>query len=174
MDTTDLLERLRALREDHNEIISNVESARARVVSVEALYEQLTGKSPERDELMRMAIGCVEHDYYRPAIVMAWAAVVDRIVEVLGLDGYERLRSTRTKWVVGSRDELIERYPESQILDALLDAGFVRRRLHRTLQGQLHQRNQAAHAGPYRPTFNITLGYIEGALSSLKELEAPL
>ena len=174
MDTTELVQRLRLLRDNHNSIISSVESARARVVSVEGLYEQLSDFSTERREFMRMAIGCVEHDYYRPAIVMAWAAVLDRIVEILGVDEYKRLRSARPKWEIGSRDELVERYPESQIVDALLAARFVRKRIHRTLQGQLHERNQAAHAGPYRPTFNITLGYIEGALSSLKELEAPL
>ncbi len=121
-----------------------------------------------------MAIGCVEHDYYRPAIVMAWAAVFDRIAEVLGADGYVRLRAARQKWVIQSRDELVEQYPESQIVDALHAAGFIRRTLLRTLQGQLHERNQAAHAGSYTPTFNVALGYIDGTLGSLKDLETPL
>lgn len=171
MDTAELLRRLNAMRDAHNEIIANVESARARVVSVEALYAKAADVSAERQELMRMAIGCAENGYYRPSIIMAWVAVFDRVLEILSSDGYRELRAARPKWDVTSRDGLVERYPESQIIDALSDAGFAGKTLRKTLQGQLHERNRAAHASPYQPTFNVALGYIEGALSSLRELE---
>ena len=170
MDTNELLRRLRAMRDDHNAIITRVESARARIVSVEALYDQLADVSTESQELLRIAMGCAEHVYYRPAIIMAWAAVIDRVVEVLSLDNFGRLRSARPKWDVTSRDGLLERYPEFQIIDALRDAGLAGKTLQKTLHGQLHDRNRAAHASHYRPTFNMALGYIESALSSLRDL----
>ena len=162
-----------SLRESHNQALAGVSSARKpRVVTLESLYDQLGSLPATREELLRIAIGCAENHFHRPAIVMAWAAVFDRLAEILEIDKFKRISGVRKKWKpIASRDELVEGHSEFQIIDALREAGMINKTQQKSLHTALHVRNRAAHAGGYSPSFNITLGYIEDALGMLLDLD---
>lgn len=167
----DIIARMRDLRDAHNAVIADVESARTRVVTVESLSEQLGELPAQRARFLRTAIGCAEHGFNRPAIVMAWAALFDRVIEILDSDDFSRLNALPNKWKpVKSRDELVENHSELQIVDAFGNAKFVNKTQRKTLQAQLHMRNRAAHAGPWNPSFNVTLGYLEDVIDTLADL----
>ncbi len=170
-DVRDLLDWTRGIREAHESILINVGSATTRVVTVEALLEQLPTLSPRQQAFMRESISSIEIGSYRSAIILAWIAVMDRVLEVCEDDSFVRINAARTKWTPPhDREDFSEQHSEFQILDAFREAKFVSRTFARTLQAQLHTRNQSAHPTSTSPSFNVALGYIEDAINSLNSL----
>lgn len=167
MDFAEIVTRVRALQSSHSVILSTVDSARTRIVTVESLYEELEDLTPEQTEHLRTAIGCIEHGFHRPAIVMAWAAVISRLEDVVAADGFVELNKARPRWKVASRDDLPNEY---QLIEAAKDAGFITKTKMKTLHGLLNARNRAAHPEGFRPHLNSTLGYLEDAITELRDL----
>jgi len=168
VDIAEIADRIRALQSSHNDILSTVDSAKSRVVTVESLYEELDGLTEEQTEYLRVALGCVENGFYRPAVVMGWAALLSRLVDVIEADNWARLNAARPKSTVKSHDDLPNDY---QLIEAAKDAGFISKTTMKTLHGLLNTRNRAAHPGGFAPGLNTTLGYLEEAMTELRGLK---
>lgn len=157
---------------DHDRLLQNVDGSNRRVVSVETTSQRLMSLTPKQQKLLNEALSCAGEGFYRAAIVIAWVAVIDRVLTILEDDHFQRLGVARGRWPqVATREELTETQTEHAIIEAFGDAKFITKGLRKTLLGQLHTRNQAAHPTDYDPTFNAALGFVEGAVSSLVALE---
>ena len=158
------------MERDHADVLATVDAARTRIVTVESLYGQLGGLSQDQRSFLTLAIEAARHGIYRAAVIMAWAAVVDRLQYIHDDDGYAQLGAKRKKWSVVSVEDLREQVPDYQLIDATRDTGFVNKAQAKTLHGMLNARNRAAHPGPFNESLNSTLGYLEDVLSELGAL----
>ena len=157
------------LRADAHRILSTVESARARRFTLDASYRTLGRLSLKQDDLFRQGLGCVEHQLYRAAHVMAWAAFVDFLHEKLAEDGLKRLRQERPAWNVRHVEDL-RNYGDYQLIDAGEDCGLYARTMKKALHGLLNKRNECAHPEDYYPSLNDTLGYVDELFKRLGTL----
>ena len=170
MDMEDLLNLTDQISKDHAQILEKVDTSKTRVVTVESIYSQISGLSDDQKEFLTSAIEAAKHGLYRAAIVMAWAAIADRLQELHVEDGFNALHNARPNWKEKSREELQEKRTEFAIIDASRDSGFLSKAQAKTFHGFLNQRNRAAHPGKFNPSFNSVLGYIEDVLSELGDI----
>lgn len=166
----DVLHRIRRFQIDAHTILGRHERAKSRVYLLEQSYHAVDALSTKQQDLLREAIRCVEFDLFRPAHVVAWAALMDLLQEKLSADGLVKLRSVRPKWKAGSLEELREHVPESQLIDAARELGLLTKNQAKALQGLLNKRNECAHPSGFDPAFNETLGYISEVLRRMEVL----
>ncbi len=151
-----------------HKILGIYESAeKSRVVKLNESYSELNGLSLEQDELFREALRCVENGLFRAAHVLAWAGFIDFIHELL-LKNFQKLKEKRPNWKVSSKEELREKYPDYQIIEAVKDIEILRKSEMKVLHGLLSKRNECAHPSDYFPDINETLGYISELLNRIK------
>src|SRR5258705_471982 len=113
-----LLGRTRAFASEAHALLGKHESSPSRVVELDATYKKLTALSLKQDDLMRQSLRCLESELYRAAHVMAWAAFMDFFEEKLASDGLVKLRAVRPGWTFTAMEDLREKVPEFQIIDA--------------------------------------------------------
>jgi hypothetical protein len=167
VELPEILEFARDIKREHADILSTVDSAKTRIVTVESLYGQLSGLSRDQQEFLETAIEAARHGIYRAAIILAWSALVSGLHEAHRNDGYVELAKVRPKWKISGDDQLREEHPEFQLIDASRDAGLISKSQGKTLHGLLNTRNRAAHPGRFRTSLNRTLGYLEDIVSEL-------
>jgi hypothetical protein len=159
------------LRADARLILSTVESGRERRFTLDASYVALGRLSLKQDDLFRQALGCVEHQLYRAAHVMAWAAFIDFLHEKLAEDGLVRLRQVRAKWKTRHGEDL-RTHSDHEIIMAGEDCGLYGKTIRKALHGLLNKRNECAHPEEYYPSLNDTLGYIDELFKRVATLRA--
>ena len=164
-----VVRRAELLRADAHRILATVESARARRFTLDASYRTLGRLSLKQDDLFRQALACVEHQLYRAAHVMAWAAFMDFLHEKLAQDGLRRLRQARQAWKVKHVEDL-RTHADYQIIEAGEDCGLYGRTMKKALHGLLNRRNESAHPEEYYPSLNDTLGYVDELFKRLAML----
>lgn len=142
-------------------VLSKHEGAASRIVLLEDLVKQLSGAPVDVQDYFREAITCLEFGLYRSGIVLAWAGQFHVFSEVLFAKHESDIRKTRKKWSFKDLGDLLEQYPEAQILDVGKEVKFITRANLRVLQGHLSQRNQCAHPTLYRPSMNSAIGYVD-------------
>ena len=152
-----------AKREAHR-ILAQHEQASSRVISLESLLNQLSGLPVDIQDYFREAVSCLEMNFLRAAIVMAWAGHFHVYSETLYQKHESDIRRIRQRWNFKDLTELKENVTESQILDVGKDVQFISKAQLRVLQGQLSTRNQCAHATLYRPSLNSSIGYVDELL----------
>jgi hypothetical protein len=157
------------LRADARRILSTVESGRERRFTLDASYVALGRLSLKQDDLFRQALGCVEHQLYRAAHVMAWAAFMDFLHEKLAEDGLARVGHERPEWKVGHAEDL-RNYGDYQVIEAAEDCGLYAKTMKKALHGLLNKRNECAHPEEYYPSLNDTLGYVDELFKRLAAL----
>lgn len=156
-------------KKEANEILSKHESSKSRVITVENSYRRLKSLSLKQEHLLRQALQCVEHELYRAAHVLAWAALIDYVEEMIDL---KRLRSVRPNWGnINTIQDLRESVPEFQLIDAARDLGLLTKSDAKALHGLLHRRNECAHPSDYEPGLNEALGYISEILTRLENFD---
>ena len=170
VSVSDLVDLARRIEEAHADILARVDTAKSRVVTVESLYAELSELTGEQEAFLRAAIDCIRHGLHRAAIVMAWAALIDRAEEIHAADGYQRLGTARPKWKLTTREALSETYTEHAIVEASETAGVLSKTQRKSLHGLLHRRNQAAHPGPFKASLNISLAYVEDVVNEIRAL----
>ena len=117
------------------------------------------------------AIGCIEKGFYRSAIVMAWAAFIDLIENILNSDGLHKVHIARPKWTKFKNIEsLKENISEYQIIEVARDTSLLTKAECKTLHGLLSKRNECAHPTKFEPRLNDSLGYISELLNRLKQI----
>lgn len=164
---SDLVSKVRSFEEQAHAILGAHEASASRVVVLEDTYSQLSGLSLRQDELMRQALRCIENGLFRAAHVMAWAGFVDFVEERLASDGLKKVRQVRPKWHVRTMEELRERVPEYQLIEAYRDVGLCSKNDTKALLGLLSKRNECAHPSNYVPGLNESLGFVSELLQRI-------
>lgn len=163
--------RLSAFQRSAHEIFGVIESAKSRRVTLDHSYASLQSLSIKQDDLFRQSLRCVEHDLFRAAHVMAWAAFVDCMHDLVQSDSYALLNVTRPTWKVSVRDDLSEKQTEHALIAALGDMKVINKATMKALHGMLSKRNECAHPTGYFPGRNETLGYISELFQRLSAIE---
>ena len=166
-----VLYRINSFLDEAHKILSVHEAAPSRTVLLDGTYKELQELSLEQDELLRQALRCVENNLYRASHILAWTAFMDLIESILASDGFKKLNSIRTKWNISSLDELRDKIPEFQIVEACKDLKLVTKSEMRVLQGFLSKRNLCAHPSDFFPDYNQTLGYMADILNMIKNIQ---
>jgi hypothetical protein len=149
-----------ALKVEAEQILGQVESSKARRVTLDASYKNLGNLSLKQDDLFRQALRCVEFELYRAAHVMAWAAFVDFLHQYLVDKRLQQLQAARPKWNVIHAEDL-RLYTDYQVIEVAAVVGLLTKPVSKGLQGLLSKRNECAHPEDYFPGLNDTLGYID-------------
>ena len=145
-------------------------SRSARVFDAAKALSEISSLTSVQADFLRQSVRSVESGIYRGAIVMAFCAISD-IAADLAVSEQASVKSVRSKWSFNSKDELLEQFPDSQVFDALKEAGVVTRTIQKTLHSLLHRRNQCAHPSAFQPGPDEALGYIRECMATLAALE---
>lgn len=148
------------LKAETAQILGAVETSKTRRLTLNSSYEKLGALTLKQDDLFRQALRCVEHELYRAAHVMAWAAFVDLLHELIVASRLKELQNARHKWVV-KRPEDLRNYSDFQVIEVAVDIRIISKTVMKGLHGLLNKRNECAHPEDYFPTLNDTLGYID-------------
>lgn len=163
--------RLHNFRREAHDIFSVVESAPSRKLTLDESYATLQSLSLKQDDLFRQSLRCVEHDLFRAAHVMAWAAFVDCLHGLAASDSFFLLGQVRPVWKVSTIDDLAEKQTEHAFIQALYEMKVVNKAGMKALHGMLSKRNECAHPTGYFPGLNETLGYISELFQRLIGIE---
>ena len=159
------------LRADARRILSTVESGRERRFTLDASYRTLGRLSLKQDDLFRQGLACVEHQLYRAAHVMAWAAFMDFLHQKLAEDGLKRLGQARPDWKIKHVEDL-RNCSDYQVVEAAEHCGLYAKTTKKALHGLLNKRNECAHPEEYCPELNDTLGYLDELFKRLTMLRS--
>jgi hypothetical protein len=154
---------LAASRKAHK-ILAVHESSSSRVVIMEDLLKTLASLPVDIQDYFKEAVNCLEQDWRRASIVLVWAGFFSVMTEKLYGKGESNIRFARPKWKFSDLTELLESYPESQIIDAYQAAKLIKPRDSKLYQGQLTKRNQCAHPTLFKPSLNVAIGYVDEML----------
>lgn len=170
----DVIRRANAFMAEAHKILAVHETAPSRTVLLDETYKELQQLSLRQDELLRQALRCVENKLYRAAHILCWVALIDFFETILASDNFEKLRKVRPNWNVYSLDELREKVPEFQIIEACKDLKLINKNEMRILHGFLSKRNLCAHPSDFFPDYNQTLGYVADILNMIKNVQNKL
>jgi hypothetical protein len=165
------VQRVRDFEQAAQGLLGVLDTSPSRVITIKSQRDKLGTMSISQTDLMDEAFGACERGLYRSAIVMAWAAFLDSLVEKLHSDGFVKLHALRTKWTHCSNpEELQEVFTEFAIVEAARDLRLLAKADAKVALGQLARRNQCAHPTGYAPGLNDALGYISDMLTSIERL----
>lgn len=146
-------------------LLSTHDTSRDRVISLSGVQEKISCLSVDQRELFSESISCIQFGLFRPAIVVAWAAIMDFIEACIVTYKIAELRAAYPKWkVVATAQELREIQNDYSILDAAAVVKILQKTEKKVLHGHLAKRNECAHPGSHKPSFNETLGYVDELL----------
>ncbi|TKJ32207.1 hypothetical protein CEE39_06110 [bacterium (candidate division B38) B3_B38] len=167
----ELLKRVKAFEREAHNILSVHETSISRVILIEDTYKRLDALSIRQDELIRQALKCIEHKLFRAAHVMAWAGFMDFLEEKISSDGFKKLKGVRRNWIINTVEELREKVPEYQLIEATKDLKLCTKNEMKGLIGLLNRRNECAHPSTYFPGLNESLGYVSEILQRIENIQ---
>jgi hypothetical protein len=153
-----------------NFILSRYETSTSRTITLDDSYKQLNKLSLRQEELFQEAFKCIEHEAFRSAIVMAWAAFMDFLGDKLGEDNFKTL-NTNKKWGISNTEELREKASDSVIIECALEVKLIGNRMAKSVRGLLAKRNECGHPSEYKPGLNDSLGFIYEVLKRIELLQ---
>jgi hypothetical protein len=165
-----LLVRTRSFATEAHALLGRHEGSPSRIVELDETYKELKRLTLRQDDLMRQALRCLENALFRAAHVMSWAAFMDFFEEKLASDGLVKLRAARPNWTFTSIEDLREKTPEFQLIEAAHAAGLCQKNEAKALQGLLNKRNECAHPSDFYPGLNESLGYVSELLKRISHL----
>ena len=160
----DLVIQARQFEREAHSILGVHEGSRSRVVTLRDTFNKIDKLSIKQVDLLKQSLRCAEHELYRAAHVMAWAALMDLLEEKLASDGLVRLSQIRAKWPYKSLEELRENVGEFQLIEAARELGLLSKNEMKALHGLLNKRNECAHPSDFFPDLNETLGFVAEVL----------
>jgi hypothetical protein len=96
---------------------------------------------------------------------------MDYLEEKIASDNFDKLRKVRPNWPVKTVEDLRERVPEYQVVEASKDMGLCSKNETRALLGLLNKRNECAHPSNYFADLNESLGFISEVLHRIEMLQ---
>ncbi len=172
MSNYDLVSRIEAFKGEIHDLLSKHETSSSRVYHLTTTYNQLKGLSLNQDDLCRQALRCAEHELYRSAHVMVWAAFMDFLEHILAVDGLKKLHSNYPSLAqFKSIEDLRENVSEHTLIEIGRKLQLLGKTQSKALLGLLNKRNECAHPSTYYPGFNETLGYISEVFKRMEQLQ---
>lgn len=165
--------RVAAFEAEAHQILARHESSvRSRVISLDTTRHTLQGLSLRQDELLQEALLCIEHELFRAGMVSAWLAFIDFLEGKLASDGLVKLRAARPKWdQQATIQELRENHGEHQMIETARVVKLMSNSLMKNLHNKLSVRNECAHPSAYKPSLNISLGYVSELIDIMADLQ---
>lgn len=170
MQLLEICSRVAVFESEAKKLLSRIETSKTRVITLEESYKKVSGLSLKQEDLFKQALRCIEHELYRAAHVMGWAAFIDFMHQKLGEDGYVKLNNARPSWKVSSPEDLREQ-ADYHVIEAAKAIGLLRKSEEKALKGLLNKRNECAHPEDYYPSLNDSLGYIDELLKRIGSLK---
>jgi len=167
----DILSRAHAFEDEAHLILAKHEATVSRVITIENTYSHLTGLSLQQDGLLREAIKCVENQLLKAAHVLAWAAVVDYLENIVISKYIAEIKTRRPKWSIVSIEDLREQVPEHQLITFCGEVKLFTKTETKAFLGLLNRRNECAHPSNYFPSLNETLGFVSELLNRILTLQ---
>lgn len=166
------IERASKFEAEAHKLLGNIETASSRKITLDESYNRLAKLTVSQDDLFRQALRCVEVGVMRAAHVMAWAACMDFLQALAASDNFQAINSAMRNWNVSVGDDLGERFTDFAIIEALKNAGFVKKAEMKAFHGMLSKRNECAHPSDFYPGMNETLGYVSEIFKRIELLQA--
>ncbi len=160
-----------AFQKEAHQILGGHEESPSRIIHLKKSYEDIGSLSIQQDDLFRQALRCCEHELYRAAHVMAWAAFMDFLEEKISSDGFRKLHAAYPKWRFNTIDDLREGVSEYQLIEATRKIGLCGKNQMKALHGLLNKRNECAHPSGLYPGLNETLGFISELFQRILQLK---
>ena len=155
-------------RETHR-ILATHEASTDRILTLEGSYEALDSLSLDQDQLFRESLRALEAKLFQAAHVLAWAAFMDFLQNVLVPAHESAINAARPKWKIAAPEDLRD-WGEYAVIEAGKDAGVYSKTMMKALHGLLNRRNECAHPSEYFPDLNETLGYISELFKRITQL----
>ena len=171
METAELLARAARFEAEAHALLGMHETSSSRVVLLENSYDNLKNLSILQDELFRQALRCVESGLFRAAHVMAWCGLVDYLADKFASDGFKKLRAARSKWLLNSKEDLLESQTDYALIEAARAVAICSKTEMKALHGLLSKRNECAHPSSYFPGLNESLGYVSELFQRIATLQ---
>jgi hypothetical protein len=150
-------------------ILATHEASTDRILTLEGSYEALEGLSLDQEQLFRESLRALEVKHFQAAHVLAWAAFIDYLHNLLMTGHRAALKAARAKWTLDAPEDLRD-YADYQVIEAGKAAGIYSKTTMKALHGLLNRRNECAHPSEYFPDLNETLGYIGELFKRIKQL----
>jgi hypothetical protein len=168
-----VVDNVEAFRRDAHSLLVGFELAPSRVISLSDTRKQISILNLKQTELLEEATRSAEGGLYRPAVIMAWAALMDFLEEKMASDGFKRLHQERPAWnKIQTLEELRESQTEFAMLDAARQMKLLNKSEHKSLHGLLSRRNESAHPSGYIPGLNEAIGFIAEVLNRIPTIGA--
>lgn len=165
------LRRIGALEGDLRGILATHEASADRVLTLEGSYAQLGKLSLDQEQLFRESLAALEARLFQAAHVLAWAAFMDFLHQVLIPTHLAELNAVRPKWNLQAPEDLRD-WGEFAVIEAGKDAGAYNKTIMKALHGLLNRRNECAHPSEYFPDLNTTLGYVGELFMRIEKFQA--
>jgi len=163
----DQLLRASALKDDLSSILGKVEGSRYAAASVQKTATKLESLSLDQEALFREAIACLGHKTFRAAMVLAWAALMDYIHDIIASDDLVTVKNHHSAWKIRQKHDLRDQ-SDFQVIDFLRVSGFINKTDGKALHGMLNTRNEAAHPGDIKFGHTKALAYIKKGGSGIR------
>lgn len=157
---SELFEGILKFNEATDSILAKYELSPKRAIVIEKTYRDLNALNSKQEQLIRESLKCIEVKLFRASHVLAWAALIDFLEDLL----------IRKVYTSTSKDELQDKYGDSNILDQLKSHKILTTIREKSLRGLLNKRNECAHPSSYNPDINQTLGYVSEVIDRLRSL----
>jgi hypothetical protein len=140
-------------------------TSRDRVISLSSIQNDVDCLSIDQNELFSESITCIKHGLFRPAIVVAWAAMMDYLESTTIKYKLEEIHASYPKWgSISSAQDLRESQNDHNIIEAAATVKVLRKSEKKVLHGHLAKRNECAHPGAHQPSLNESIGYVDELL----------
>jgi len=174
VDLAEVMRRVVGAERIARRILSAHEASASRVVTIEDTYKRLGKLSISQDDLFRQALRAIEHQLYRSAIVMAWAAFMDFAEEELGQDGFNAVNARYTAWKISDVEDLRDKVNDYQIVEALGSVKLCTKGAKKSLHGMLSTRNECAHPSDFFPGLNDAMGFVSQVLQRIETMKGKI
>jgi hypothetical protein len=152
-------------------LFASHESSASRVMHLRETRQQLTILNLKQSGLLEEALRAIETSLFRASIVLAWAAFVDFLEEILATDGLVAVHQARPNWSKwATLEELTENVAEHQLIEAARAVRVLTKAEMKGLHGLLSKRNECAHPSGYLPSMNESLGYSSELLNRMQAI----
>lgn len=157
------------LEADARAILATHEASTDRILTLEGSYTALGQLSLDQDQLFRESLQALEVRLFQASHVLAWAAFMDFLHELLISGHLGAMQVARPKWNLSAPEDLRD-WGEFAVIEAGKEAGAYNKTTMKALHGLLNRRNECAHPSEYFPDLNTTLGYIGELFKRISQL----
>jgi len=157
------------LKTELTSILADIETSSYRLASIESTLKKLNTLSIKQQDLLMQSLECIRYGLRRAAIVLAWAAFIDFIHDIVASDNFKTVIIYHAAWNIKIKEDLRE-VSDYHLIEFLKKCGFIKRTFYKALHGLLNTRNEAAHPEDIEPDHNKALSFISDCIARINLL----